>query len=277
LSTSLVPTPIRHLRRYREEHRLLRTEIGAETGQTPSILFFTVHKCASTYVGKALRYIAEQHLDLIPVNFAAYYHNTSAVDTYAEIQARAETIFRPKGFLYAPLRHPVEVPLVDDYRVVVMLRDPRDVLTSLYYSLAVSHGLPGDRERKQDFLEMRADVRNLDIDAFVREYLPLYQARYEGFLRITQNHLGTFLRYEEMVAEFSPWARQLGKGLGVDLSESDIAYLERLGGFDRPVEENVSKHIRQRTPGDHTRKLQPATIVFLNEQLGPVLEGFGYN
>jgi hypothetical protein len=71
-------------------------------------------------------------------------------------------------------------------------------------------------------------------------------------------------------------ARQLGTGLGIELTSADIAHLERLGGFDRPIEENVSKHIRQRTPGDHLRKLTPETVAFLNEQLGPVLRGFGY-
>jgi hypothetical protein len=276
LVNALVPDPVRNRFRFRPERRLLSGKYKAGNEITNSALFFTVHKCASTYVRKALRYVAEQHLDLVPVNLAAYFHNTTAVDTYAEIQARAGTVFRPKGYLYAPLRHPINVPQVEDYRIVVMLRDPRDVLTSLYYSLAVSHGLPGNRERKEDFLEMRADIRNLDIDSFVREYLPLYQARYEGFLRLTQDHDCTFLRYEDMIADFVPWAQQLGTGLGVKLSGPDISHLERLGGFDRPVEENVSKHIRQRTPGDHTRKLQPATIAFLNEQLGPVLEGFGY-
>jgi hypothetical protein len=254
----------------------LSTKAGGATSETPSILFFTVHKCASTYVRKALKYIAEQHLDLAPVNFAAFYHNTTAVDTYAKIQAEAETIFRSTGYLYAPLRHPVSVPRVDDYRIVVMLRDPRDVLTSLYYSLAVSHGLPPNAERKRDFLEVRAEVKHQEIDEFVRDYLPLFQERYEGFLRLTQEHDCTFLRYEDMITDFEPWARRLGEGMGVELSESDIAHLEQLGGFDRPVEENVSKHIRQRTPGDHTRKLKPDTVAMLNQRLGPVLDGFGY-
>ena len=240
------------------------------------MLFFTVHKCASTYVRKALRHLADEHLDLVPVNFAAFYHNTTAADTYEQIQANADRIFRPMGYLYAPVRHPVVVPNIDDYRIVIMLRDPRDVLTSLYYSLAISHGLPPNAERKRDFLQMRSEVQQQDIDTFVREYLPLYQERYEGFLRLAQKHNCTFIRYEDMISDFEPWARQLGTGLGIELTSADIAHLERLGGFDRPVEENVSKHIRQRTPGDHLRKLTPETVAFLNEQLGPVLRGFGY-
>ena len=125
-------------------------------------------------------------------------------------------------------------------------------------------------------MEMRAGVQQIDIDAFVRENLPLYKTRYEPLLLLTQEHDCTFVSYEDMINDFESWARQLGSGLGLELTERDIASLRRLGGFDRPVEKNISKHIRQRSPGDHRRKLSTETIAYLHEQLGQVLRGFGY-
>lgn len=273
VGSRVVPDRMRHLWRYKEERRLLR---GATRSSTePSGLFFTVHKCASTYVRRALGHLAG-HLDLRPVDFASFYYHTTALDTEQAIGANADRIFRPTGYLYAPLRHAIAVPNIDAYRVVVMVRDPRDVLTSLYYSLAVSHGLPANAERRRAFLEMRAEIAQEDIDTFVRRWLPPYQDRFEAYLRLVQEHRCTLLRYEEMLSGFEGWVRRLGAGLGIDVSPADVDALKRLGGFDRPVEENVTRHVRQRAPGDHLRKLTPETVAFLDERLRPVLRGFAY-
>ncbi len=43
-----------------------------------------------------------------------------------------------------------------------------------------------------------------------------------------------------------------------------------------PRSENEAKHIRQVTPGDGMRKLQPETIEKLNELFEPQLAYFGY-
>ena len=51
-------------------------------------------------------------------------------------------------------------PICPDYKVVLMARDPRDILVSAYYSIAYSHPEPTSTGSKHaDFMEMRRRAR----------------------------------------------------------------------------------------------------------------------
>ena len=45
----------------------------------------------------------------------------------------------------------------------------------------------------------------------------------------------------------------------------------------RPVEEDMSKHIRKGTPGDHREKLQKETIAKLNDIFRDTCSFYGYD
>jgi hypothetical protein len=63
-------------------------------------------------------------------------------------------LFPSRGCLYAAIRRPPlleALPHLAAFRVILLLRDPRDCLTSLFFSLAYSHRPPGDDDRKEAF------------------------------------------------------------------------------------------------------------------------------
>jgi hypothetical protein len=260
----------------RDEKRMLDGRLLIPEAGPQSVVFFTVHKCASTFTARSVAYLATEKLGLRHINMARYFWRMETGDAYDHIQERAGGLFHPYGFLYGPLRQPVDVPEIDRYRTVLMLRDPRDVLTSFYYSITVSHGVPGTRDARDQFLEVRKRWEGSTVDEFVLGWLPEFQKRYEGYIRLRAQTDCPVLKYEDMLVDFDKWAGDLGDAFGVTLTDEDVENLRSMGGFDREVSESASRHIRQRKPGDHVRKLMPETVEQITDRLLPVLKGFGY-
>ena len=64
--------------------------------------------------------------------------------TEAEIPAEAAGLFLPQGYCYGGFRDspPHEVPILRTARAVWLVRDPRDMIVSLYDSTIASHRIP---------------------------------------------------------------------------------------------------------------------------------------
>lgn len=160
------------------------------------------------------------------------------------------------------------------YRVMTLVRDPRDTLTSLYYSVAGSHVIPPGEEG-QRMLAWRAQVQAMGIDDFVRQEASK-PTRQQFFSRLAQvRHLGKAWRYEDVVFDKGRWLDEILAYLEVDLprlARREIVTAEEI----RPAAEDPARHVRQVTPGDHRRKLIPETIAVLDDIFGNVLDDWGY-
>jgi hypothetical protein len=243
----------------------------------PSVLFFTTAKCASRFIPQAMRLVNSKHMKLRQVNVARYMYIRYADDIDTRLSEARDRLFRPTGFLYAPLRAYVPVRDLDRYRVILMLRDPRDVIVSLYYSMAFSHPAPLNAERRARFVANRERVVSLSVNEYAREMLEGAKSVYSTYC---DNLLGrenvTFLRFEEMITDFDGWAHRLGRGLGVQLSGPERKELRRIAKIDVPKTGDVHQHIRQSTPGEYRDKLDEETIARLDSALAPILGALGY-
>lgn len=61
------------------------------------------------------------------------------------------------------------MPGIENFKILLVLRDPRDILVSSYYSVAYSHPFPDDKERTKEFLTERYRVRDMTVDQYVIE------------------------------------------------------------------------------------------------------------
>ena len=103
------------------------------------------------------------------------FHSDQAEDT-GDLQSKLEILFRPQGCLYAPIRRPTlltSLKELDRFHSIILLRDPRDCLTSLYFSIAYSHRPPENTEARQQFFAHREEVRQREIDEFVLAEAPI--------------------------------------------------------------------------------------------------------
>jgi hypothetical protein len=198
--------------------------------------------------------------------------------------------------LFGPLRLYVPIPQSDDCRIILHLRDPRDVLVSMFYAYCYSHSGPvaGDTGH-------RRDVADAGIDAFViqmatAEHPPVQgdygtgadlwdlagniRDRYAAYLRFVYGRPNTvLLRYEDAIAEPGAWVRSVAGVLGVDdpdLLNELTGWTEHKSSFPVRRGEDAWSHRRQVTPGDHRDKLKPETISRLNGVVREVLDALRY-
>lgn len=180
-----------------------------------------------------------------------------------------------KGIL-GPIRWPFATPLPSEARIVVTVRDPRDALTSMFYSFAISHrGIAHDA---------RARWREIGIDSFVMERLPDLAGRMAEYRRILQEHPdSSVLHYEDMVLRFDHWVDRLLKGFDLQLDPGAIAAFvgEQMDAYrkliaERQVRERPGHHMRMVAPGGYRNKLRPETVAAIESTLAEELAFFGY-
>jgi len=242
-----------------------------------SVLLFTLNKCASTFTPRVMQYLNRKTRQLPQVDFEGYFYNQSGDDFKAMMQKQPELYFRPKGIMMAPLRRWYPIPEFELYSSILVIRDPRDILTSKYFSQASTHSVPFSPKKRKIFHERRERVKNMSIDDFVREWAPEIKADFEEYTSMLDRYQTLLIRYEDIILDFESAMTAFGAVFDYILSAEEIEDLRVLGGYDKPMgEENLKVHTRKRLPGDHCEKLAPETITFLDEMFEPELRRFGY-
>ena len=261
----------------RRERRLYQGDFTPKS-TTRSILFFTVHKCASTFAPKALCYFnSEKNLGLSVFDLPAYIRMNVDDQPYELMSQRADKLFLPQGALYVPLRRFVDVPDMQDYSTILMLRDPRDILVSSYFSRRYSHTLPFRSPHQESFLEKRRLSANQTLREFIQDNVEPVRDKYLEYIEqlLARPHV-QLLRYEDMILDTGGWAHDLAEAIGVSCTENDVSRLVELGGFGVKRREDVKKHVRSGKTGDFRDKLDRASIDMLNARFRPVLEALDY-
>lgn len=203
-------------------------------------------------------------------------------------------VWRTHHGCFAPIRFFVDVPQLDNYEIIPHLRDPRDVLVSMFYSYCHIH--PGEIQANTGY---RREVAERGIDAFVldkaTEKSPGYSGdygtgghvenlvgnlpkRYRDYIdRLLGKSNVQLVKYEEMVTNYRSWLEKFIRPFALDDKGRVIDELAALSAEFFPKRTvDVMTHVRHVTPGDHKNKLQPSTIKQLNEIFGDTLDALGY-
>lgn len=242
-----------------------------------SVYFFTLHKCASSLFG-----------DFVLKHCAGLEHVDYASRIYAG-ESDVEVHFAERGAVYGPLRlsvnrrspifEQVVAPamarrFIRDKIAVLLVRDPRDILVSAYYSFGFSHGSSANAEIRAQQEEIRERiVQGETVDEFALRSIRAVNRHFERVERIRRAcRRCTALRYEDLIDDFDRFAAPLAAAL--HLSSETIEELHRRS---RPWrDEDIRQHHRSGRAGGFRDKLRPETIETLNGALGPVLDQWGY-
>ena len=248
--------------------KILVTKVRKER---KSILFFTVHKTASSFVNIIYK-------KLCNLTFTIYYAPRGG-DIICSEREPFKNIgsISSKNRCFAPLRYFTDIPRIEDYIIFLQLRDPRDVLVSLFFSSVYSHPRrpgafnPTDEERQR--------WRNEGIGKFVLDRADYFLSIYKMYC---DNLLGksnvTFIKYEDMVADLRSWLATVISPFNIADKDKVVEALFKKYGSIYSVErrENVHEHIRKVTPGDYKCKLKAETISRLNSLFKDVLAQLDY-
>lgn len=240
-----------------------------------NLYFYTVAKAASDYVAhKVIRPIAEihrlAHHDLQHEAFRLGKPFDDVVNSHRGLLLTDDNYF-------GPLRNGA----IKDYRhgqndkVILHLRDPRDCLTSLYYSIIHSHPVP-DGAGREAFLSFRKEISAYTVDRYCTLQADEYLRLYTNYIELYKDADNILLsRYEDMVSDFENWLTRLFTFTETPLDHFHFTNILENADF-QVDKEDVKQHKRRVVPGDFMDKLAPATIEQLNRKFAPALECFGY-
>ena len=239
-----------------------------------SVAIVSLHKCATTLI---TREIVKKSTRYIPISYHSYvYNNDFDVDL----------TIRETGYLYGIIRlsdprspvHRITTSLLHHenfkkLKLLFLIRDPRDLLVSMYYSLGFSHGFSSNPVIRKSQRAYRAKIQDMTIDEYALESAATLQKKFDEISRlmtICDNHI--LLKYEDMVHSFDYFYEQIDDLLGLD---SKVR--QRLFKQSRPNDvENIESHKRSGKTNDYTRKLKPETIEQINLSLSKALKEFDY-
>ncbi len=264
----LVIKPLNCLR-FKEEKKFFKGTLKPEVTK-PSILLFTTHKCASTYTSKILKKLSDKEAyKAVDIEACLALTERPVPDFYHQ-KNRLDQLDQPTGFFIGPLRYFVKLEGLHKYKIILVLRDPRDVLTSYYYSKLYSHIVINRKFKKE-----REYYKNHTIDEFVLEMLPEIKTRYRQFIKELlplQNCIN--LSYELLVTDFKSWLNKLVAFSGLNNQEV-LDELLAEANFQVKKEDKFSQ-VRNITPGDYKNKLSSETIKILNAELKDELNALNY-
>jgi hypothetical protein len=241
-------------------------------GTQPSVLLFSTHKCASTFLNSLLKDLSSRdnrvHVDL-ETYLAA---RPEEWERYRTDKAFSSELLKRKGYYFGVFRNAFSyLPEGTGQKIILVLRDPRDVLTSQYYSIAYSHPVLTKKflNKRMRALSIGIDQHALEMtERFVKtysEYVPDYLKRKDVL----------FLRYEELIGNFPEVLSTLLDFIEHPAKEETLEYWKRNDPF-RKQEENIHRHKRKMQPGDHLEKLQKSTVEELTHRFSGILEALGY-
>lgn len=259
------------------EGRTIEVELPPP-GSAPSVMVLGLPKAGSTLLHGMMESLAEP-AGLTYFALAQKMYTSGVLPP--QVPAEASSLFVPEGYLFGGFRGvppAIELPSWSAGRTILLVRDPRDMMTSLYFSHAFSHRPPGGEEdgaARQQFEKQRAEAQATSIDDYVLErhkrIVNLYRQMKRKLARISHK---TY-RYEDVIFEKTSWLKDIVKTLGLRVGEDWID--ANVARFDVvPQQENPDKHIRRVTPGDFQDKLKPETIAKLDDAFAEIYRDHGY-
>lgn len=267
--------------------------IGAKNSlsKPTSVLFFTSHKCASSFVDNCLDLVLKNSQYRL-INYAsAIWRLGNSINIKNEnedplgnneslklfLEQASDSLFFQKGEIYAPLRVPVDFPTRSGFKHIFFLRDPRDVLVSAYYSRVYSHKLPINNTSKKKYQEKRRLTLEKGIDQHAVEaaqkwLIPLY-GQYKEFLESSDSYL--YITYDDFKNDPKQFVQTIMNFLNVQISKSELNYLSKQAS---PVQKEVdiNKHKRSGKSQQYLKELKPETIDSLNHILDKHLDYWGF-
>jgi hypothetical protein len=182
------------------------------------------------------------------------------------------------GYCFAGFRFsPGPLPLLETARSILLVRDPRDAVVSLYYSARESHPLPSHGALRQRLVSRRERARLTPIDEWVIENHGAVTETLAGYVAqglLSRRNVAVY-RYEDVIYRKRAWVDDMLSWYGWTAPEDVIEGVVRK--YDVfPQKTFPDRHIRQVHPGNHRNVLRPATCEKLNVCFGDLLAALGY-
>jgi hypothetical protein len=244
-----------------------------------SALFYTTHKCASTFMQKLLIKLSAEGDYTLNDYASAIWSLGNKLDINQDkknylqhfLEKNYDRLFYLKGEIYGPLRFPIDFPNRKAFQHLFFLRDPRDVIVSSYYSFGFTHALPPNSKGEKNLLKVREEIQQKSIDQYAIDFSDELVQRYNGFKNLRENcDSYIYLKYDDFTSNTKQFILNLTNYLNISLTNNDIELLCKEAS---PVQKNIQKenHKRSGKSGQFMNELQPETVLILNKKFKETL------
>jgi hypothetical protein len=199
----------------------------------------------------------------------------------ATVQLDFTQAFPSHGYCLAGFRHVPNSFLggtaLRRLRKLMIVRDPRDMLVSRYFSTKFSHGFEvrGTPQFAQVIRQVIEDG-GMDLDRYVKFYSWVVNADFFLHRDIIGDPQTLVLKYEDFVYDKRQLVSTICDWFSLDIPQERLASI--IAPYEAiPVAERPDQHVRQVHPGDYRRKLKPETIAALDGVLDEFMATFGYH
>jgi hypothetical protein len=174
------------------------------------------------------------------------------------------------------------IPKPERYKAFFVMRDPRDVLISWYFSIKCSHGLLGEIERIRGDLASLSEADGLlySID-FLADY-GLFAAQRSWASASARDPNVLLVRHEDLTAPTNlPSVAQMFDHCDIRMPQTvleellDAYSFEKLSGR-KPGQEDPSAHYRKGVPGDWRNHFNDRIQLRFSELTGDLLYLWNY-
>ncbi len=239
-----------------------------------SVVFVSTHKCATSFFsGFLLRHVE----GLTKCDYQEQvYHNERFEGLEIEKRDHVYGVLRVHEEDH-PMTEMTNTILFDlipsDMKTVFLVRDPRDIVVSMYYSFGFRHPISKNRDIQAFQLARRDWIQKLTLDEYALIAAEDVNKRFNVlYASIQRQEDKIVVKYEQMINKFGKFYKELNKVLPF---EEGIR--KKFKKKTRPREkEDITAHKRSGKVGGHLVKLKPETIDATNEILKENLNRFDY-
>ncbi len=249
-----------------------------------SFYAFSMHKAGSSLLEKMLSEVCNKFS--IPVINPHTQAWQSGIST-GFIGPDLENALLPVGYAYLGFRHLFPLGMKTDLQTpnkLLLVRDPRDMLTSMYFSHKHSHTKPRKLGSARKLMsDNRNSATTKDINDFAIENAHHYANLFSGYKKHLLSQPNTKIyRYEDIIFDKEAWLISMMEFYDFFSHYPERKLLKQAKKIStnndiHPIRENPNKHIRQVAPGNYTKHLSPDTVRVLNSELADFLNHFNYS
>ena len=246
-----------------------------EPVEESSFFVFSVYKAGSTLLMNVMADVCKElNFPLVDLPSRLFSLGLGPSDLTSDVNR----LWQEEGYCYAGFRSFFPAMQFDFTKTqnILLVRDPRDILTSLYFSEKYSHPIPKMKAGSHPMVKQREKVQHLGIEEFVMQKAPMINNIFLTYIQELPITTTRVYRYEDVIFKKKEWLKDMLDFLGLKLPASKIRAIA--DKYDiRPDREDPQKHVRQVTPGNYKAHLSQTTIEKLDDLFGPVMRYFYYD
>ena len=204
---------------------ILRTiyTLPVSKSELPSVYAFSLPKAGSVLLDKIMRSLSEA-VGLTYVSIMGEYFKLGLGDSNAP--AATSKIFCDTGYCYGGFRffpRRFEIPNLATSKSILLVRDPRDMIVSHYFSARESHANPGKKLITSMLKVPRREfAQQVSVDEYARNLINFYSHHLRRYIQVFDENPEAFrvFRYEDVIFNKRIWLSDICKEFDWAVPES---------------------------------------------------------